>query len=407
MKILLLTQWYPPEPQEFLAELAQSLQALGHEVTVLTGFPNWPSGEVYPGYRIKPWQCETMDGVELVRVALYPDHSRSGLKRMLNYASFALSATLLGPWLIRRADVIHVIPPVTAAIPAWVLSRLWGIPFTHEVQDIWPETLAATGMLDNRRILAAVGRFAKWAYHQSSAIRVITPGFKANLVQKGVPADKVHYISNWVDTDFYRPLAPAPTLAQQFGLAGRFNIMFAGVIGLAQGLDTVLAAAELLRDLPAVQFVLLGDGVDLERLRGIATERSLNNVCFLGRHPVSAMPDFYALADVLLVHLRDDPLFRITIPHKIFTYLASGKPVLAAVAGDVAAVVESAHAGLTCPPGDPGALADTVRRFYGMSLDARNALGQNGRRAACEAYSKSYLVGQIAAMLETVVADRR
>jgi len=407
MRILLLTQWYPPEPQEFLAEMAQSLQALGHEVTVLTGFPNWPSGEVYPGYRIKPWQRETLDGVNLIRVPLYPDHSRSGLKRILNYFSFALSATLLGPWLVRRVDVIHVIPPVTVAVPAWVLSHLWGISFTHEIQDIWPETLAATGMINNQRVLAAIGRFAQWVYRHSSAIRVITPGFKANLVQKGVPAGKIHVISNWVDTSFYRPVEPDPELSVKLGLAERFNVMYAGAMGPAQNLETVLDAAKLLEDLPHVQLVLVGDGIERPRLQEIAQARGIRNVTFLGRYPGEAMPSMYALADVLLVQLRDDPLFRITIPHKIFTCMASGKPVLAAVEGDAAAVVESAHTGLTCPPSNSHALAETIRRFYKMSADERNMLGRNGRRAACEIYGREQLVAQIATMLEKVIADRR
>lgn len=407
MRILLLTQWYPPEPQEFLAEMAESLQQLGHEVTVLTGFPNWPTGEVYPGYHVKPWQREILNGVPLVRVALYPNHSRSGWRRILNYVSFALSATLLGPWLLTRKDVIHVIPPVTAAIPAWVLSRLWRVPFTHEIQDIWPETLAATGMLSDQRMLAAIGRFAEWVYRCAAAIRVITPGFRANLIQKGVLPAKLQVISNWVDTNFYQPVEPDPVLSTTLGLAGRFNIMYAGAIGPAQDLDTVLAAAKLLDDLPQVQFVMLGDGIDRLRLQETALMNDIRNVTFLGRHPADAMPSFYALADVLLVHLRDDPLFRITVPHKIFTYMASGKPVLAAVEGDAAVVIETARAGLVCAPSNPQSLAETVRCFYEMSTDERSALGQNGRYAARETYGREHLVAQIAAMLNKTVSDTR
>lgn len=407
MKILLLTQWYPPEPQEFLAEMAQSLKALGHEVTVLTGFPNWPSGEVYPGYRIRPWQREIMDGIRVVRVALYPDHSRSGLKRALNYISFAVSAMMLGPWLVKRPDVIHAIPPLTVGIPAWLLSRLWRVPFTHEIQDIWPETLAATGMLNNQRALAYIGRFAKWLYKRASAIRVISLGFKANLIQKGVSPEKIHVISNWVDTDFYKPVERDPELSAKLGLAGRHNVMYAGAIGPAQGLDTVLEAAKLLVDVPQIQIVIVGDGIDRAHLEDLSRAYDLHNTIFLGRYPSEAMPGLYAQADVLLVHLRDDPLFRITIPHKVFTCLASGKPVLVAIEGDAAAVAKSAQAGLTCPSGDPKALADAIRRFYEMSPNDRHALGQNGRRAVCKDYGRDYLVEQIAIMLETVVAERR
>ena len=407
MRIILLTQWYPPEPQEFLSELAESLVDLGHQVTVLTGIPNWPSGEVYPGYHLRSPQREVRGGVPLIRLPLYPDHSRSGMRRALNFLSFATTASVCGPFLAPKADLVHVIhPPLTNGIPAWLLTRLRGIPFTYEIQDMWPETLAATGMLNNARALALVGHLAKWVYRRAAAIRVISPGFKANLIAKGVPAEKVHIISNWADTDFYRPVEPDPTLAERFGLADKFNVMFAGVIGLAQGLDTVLDAALRLVDLPDVQFVLVGDGVDLPRLQGLAQERGITNVRFLGRHPSTAMPGLYALSDVLLVHLRDDPLFRITIPHKTFAYLATGKPILAAVAGDLANVVIEAGAGLACPPSDPEALAATVRRFHDMGRDERASFGQAGRTAALGRYSRGYLAQQINAMLEGAVKRR-
>ena len=406
MRILILTQWYPPEPQVLMSELPQTLQSFGHDVTVLTGFPNWPSGKLYPGYRLKHWQKEVLDGVSLIRVPLYPDHSRSALKRILNFVSFAVSAALLGPLLAKRTDVIHVVhPPVTVALPAWLISRLWGIPFTYEIQDMWPETLRATGMMNSERALALVDRFAKWVYKRAAAIRVISPGFRDDLLRKGVAPEKVRVISNWVDTGFYKPVEPDLELARELGLAGRFNIVYAGAIGLAQGLDTVLDAASLLQDLPGLQFVLIGDGVEAPRLKKITQARQLQNVRFLGRYPVDAMPGFYALADVLLIHLRDDPLFRITIPHKTITCLASGKPMLAAVEGDAAEMVRSAGAGLTCPPSDPKALADAARQFFTMASAERDEMGQNGRRIACELYGREYLVGQIGQMLEAVVKE--
>ena len=403
MRVLLLTQWFPPEPQRLLLEIALSLRDAGHEVTVLTGFPNFPAGKLYPGYRLRFFQREQIEGVPVIRVPLYPDHSRSAIKRALNIASFAFSAAILGPWLIPRVDVIHVIhPPPTVALPAWILSRVKGVPFTYEIQDMWPETLRSTGMVHSERVLGWIGRFAKWAYSRAAAIRVISPGFRDNLVAKGVPAEKIHVISNWVDTDFYRPLDPDPQLAKQLGLAGRFNIMFAGMMGPAQNLETVVEAASLLDDLPDVQFVLVGDGNDVPRLRQLVERRGLANVKFLGRFPSEEMSGLYALADVLLIHLRDDPLFRITIPHKTFEYMASEKPILAAVEGDVAAVVQAAGAGLTCPQGNPKALAETVRRFHAMPAAGRQAMAANGRRVACECYARGAVTNQIVEMLQAV-----
>ena len=403
MRILILTQWYPPEPQKLLADLAQSLSGLGHQVEVLTGFPNYPSGQLYPGYRIRFFQKEMLDAVPVVRVPLYPDHSRSSLKRVVNYVSFALAATLIGPWLVKRPQVIFVLhPPLTVGLPAWVISRLYRAPFVFNVQDLWPETLAATGMLDNSRVLALVVRVAQWVYRVSARVIVISPGFRRNLIGRGVPADKVQVVSNWVDTAHYRPVARDNTLARRYGLHDRFNVLFAGVVGRAQGLDVILKAAVLLRDLPGVQFVVAGDGVDLEELKAAAEQMNATNVVFLGRLPEAAMPGLFAIADVLLVHLKNLPLFRITIPHKILSYMSSGRPVLAAVAGDAADVVQSAEAGLVCPPEDPAALAATVRQFVRMPAQDREDMGRRGRQAAVDLYSRQRLVGEVARILAQV-----
>lgn len=407
MRILLLTQWFPPEPQRLLLELALSLQEAGHEVTVLTGFPNFPAGTLYPGYRLRFFQREQIEGVPVIRVPLYPDHSRSAIKRALNIVSFAVAAAVLGPWLTPRVDVIHVIhPPLTVALPAWILSRVKRVPFTYEIQDMWPETLRSTGMVNSERVLDWIGRLANWVYRRAAAIRVISPGFRENLMTKGVPANKIRVISNWVDTNFYRPMDANPELATKLGLSGRFNIMFAGMMGPAQDLETVVEAATLLGDLPDVQFVLVGDGNDMPRLQQLVEQRGLANVRFLGRFPPDDMPGLYALADVLLIHLRDDPLFRITIPHKTFAYMASGKPILAAVEGDVAAVVQAAGAGLTCPQGNPKVLAETVRRFHAMPAAERQTMATNGRKAVNERFARVVITDQLLEMFQAVV-DRR
>ncbi|QEG42979.1 glycosyltransferase family 4 protein [Roseimaritima ulvae] len=403
MRILLLSQWYPPEPQKVVSDLAETLRDCGHEVTVLTGFPNYPSGKIYPGYRLRLCHRETMNGLQIIRVPLFPDHSRNPIKRAFNYISFALACAFLGPWFVPKVDLIYVIhPPVTVGLPAWVLSKRLRVPFVYEIQDMWPETLKATGMVSNPRILAVVGRFAKWVYRRAAAIRVISPGFRQNLIGKGVPQEKVHVISNWVDTDCYRPVAPDAALAESKGLAGKFNVMFAGTLGLAQALETVVDAAALLQgsgDSQDIQFVFVGDGAALEALQQRTTEKGLNNVRFLGRQPSGKMADFYALADVLLIHLADDPLFRITIPHKTFAYLASAKPILAAVEGDVADVVTAADAGVSCPPCNAEALADRVRELHQLPAETLAAMGQKGRKAAINRYSRQALVDEVSQML--------
>ncbi len=408
MRILILSQWYMPEPVRLLQELAQTLTQDGHEVSVLTGFPNYPSGKIYPGYKQRLFQREVLDGIPVVRVPLFPEHSHSGVLRALNYISFALSASLLGPLLLSRPDVIFVYhPPLTVGIPAYVLSRIWRVPFLYQIQDMWPEHLSATGMLNNRRMLDWLGWFAKWIYARADAISVISPGFRVNLVAKGVPSEKIHLIVNWVDLDTYHPDLSEPQLAEELGLANKFNIMFAGNIGKSQGLETVLDAAEVLQDLTEVQFVLVGDGIALPQLRKDAEVRGLDNIRFLGHYPAEAMSGLYALADVLLVNLKDDPLFRITIPHKIFAYMASGKPILAAVAGDAADVVAELGAGIVCQPQDSEALASAVRQFVKMPETERQMMSKRGLTAVHQKYSRENLVGEIESLLRLVVTRQR
>jgi glycosyltransferase involved in cell wall biosynthesis len=389
MHILLLSQWYPPEPALLQPQLVESLQALGHRVTVLTGFPNYPSGDLYPGYQIRLYQKEELAGASVVRVPLYPDHSKSAKKRVANYLSFAVSVALLAGFLIEKPDVLFVYhPPLSVGAPAWLLSRL----------------LAATGMLNNHALLEYIGSFAQWVYRKSAAICVISPGFRSNLIEKGVSPDKVHVISNWVDSVQLYPVAPDASLATSLGLAGKFNVMFAGNLGEAQGLERVIEAASLLQHEKSIQFVFVGDGTARPMLEARIKQLGLDNVRFLGRYPSSQMAALYALADVLLVHLKRDPLFAITIPHKIFSYMACAKPILGAVEGDSANLIRSAQAGLICPPEDAAALAETVLEFCSMSEEQRRLMGARGRETVVASYDRTILVNQIEQILCEVVA---
>lgn len=384
----------------------EALVAMGHEVTVLTGYPNYPGGKIYPGYRIRPWQREEINGVSVVRVPLYPSHDSGAVKRVLNYMSYAICASLLGPFLVRRPDVVHAyLSPLTAAFPAWLISRLYRAPLSCEVQDIWPESLAATGMLNNRRILSAIGWVAKWVYRRAASIRVISQGFRENLVSKGVDSEKIKVIPNWVDFDKYEPQEHSPELARELGLDNGFTVMFAGNMGPAQDLENVLEAAALLRDTPQIRFAMVGDGISFESLKKRAVELDLPNVKFLGRYPGEEMSRLYALADVLLVHLRDTTLFRITIPHKIYGYMASGTPVLAAVEGDVADVVRDYGAGMACAAGDPQALAETVRAFARMSPDERQKMADSGQQATRERHALTHVVEELVIAMRDISSD--
>jgi len=395
MRIILLSQWYTPEPNSKTHELAKELFNKGHQVTSLTGYPNYPQGHIYPGYKQKLWEREVKDGVQVIRVPLFPDHSYSKLKRALNYLSFAISASFLGPFLCGPADIMWVYhPPLTVGIPAWWIALLRKTPFVYEIHDLWPETLTATGFMPNRFVESIISRLAHFIYKRAAAITVSSPGFKRNLVKKGVPSDKIHITPDWADEDIYRPVPRDNKLAEEHGLTDRFNIMFAGNMGAAQGLQNVIEAADLLSDVPKVQFVFIGDGVDQDSLRKMAQKRKLDNVCFLGRLPEVEMPNFFALADVLLVHLIMDPLFEITIPSKTLAYLASGRPILGVISGDGANLIREANAGVICKQEDPFALAQAIRDLYAMSANQREMMGKAGRREFLSKYSRKRLMEQ-------------
>ena len=384
MRLTFLTQWFDPEPGAMRGlPLARELVRAGFEVEVVTGYPNYPGGKVYPGYEIHPWQRETVDGVAILRVALYPSHDRSAVRRVANYASFAASSAVLGPLLSRPSDVLYVYhPPPTVGVPAAVFHRLRNVPIVYHVADMWPESALESGMLGRgsvRRLArAALDSYCSWVYSRCQVITVLSPGFKRLLVERGVPAERIQVVYNWADDDVFRPLPRDEVLAKSLGMSGRLNFIYAGNIGPLQALDTVVRAAAEVRDLPDIQVVIAGGGVDEPHLRQLAKDTGAANVLFLGRRPVSEMPAINALADVLLVHLRNVPFLEATIPSKTQVALASGRPVLMAVAGDASDVIRRAAAGIAVPPEDVGAMARAMRDFHAMTRADREQMGARG-----------------------------
>jgi glycosyltransferase involved in cell wall biosynthesis len=395
MRVIILSQYYWPEPIPKPHQLATGLRERGHEVVVVTTVPNYPTGKVYEGYRLRPWQREEPDGIQVIRVGAFPDHSQSAVRRTLNYLSFGASAGMLGPLLSGPADAMYVWhPPLTIGLSAWMFSLAHNVPFLYGVHDIWPEMVQATGMLTNRGILAMLSRLESFVYRRAAAIGVISPGFRRNLMDKGVPAEKIHWLPDWADEAVYRPVPPDPALAERLGMAGRFNIVFGGNLGILQSLDVVIEAAGRLRDLPEVQFVLVGDGTERKRLQEMAASLGVRNVQFIPPQPPTQMPWIFALAQGLLVHLKRDPLFELSIPAKTMAYLACGRPILMAVAGDATELIQRAHAGVTCPNGDPEAMAEAVRQLYRMTPDCRQAMGENGLRTFRKEFSREVVVAR-------------
>lgn len=380
MRILVVSQYFRPENFR-VNDVVEGLLERGHAVTVLTGLPNYPSGRFADGYGWRGPYREHFGRAEVIRVPLVPRGRGGNLRLFLNYLSFTLFASLLGPWRCRGDfDIVLVyqLSPATIGIPGYLLARLKRAPMMFWVQDLWPESLSATGAVTNSRLLGAVSRMVKWIYGKSDRVLVQSEAFFAPLMVMGVPRDRIAYLPNSAEA-FYRPLPPrgdwnGPPLPEGF------RVMFAGNVGAAQAFDTVLDAAERLRGWTDVHWVVVGDGRAMPRLRREVDRRGLAAcVHLMGRHPVETMPAWFAQADVLLATLRRDPIFALTIPSKVQSYLACARPIVAALDGEGARIVEAAGAGFGVAAEDADGLADAVLRMYELSQAERDAMGWLGR----------------------------
>lgn len=378
LDILFLTQWFDPEPAFMGVDFTTELQSRGHRVQVLTGFPNYPGGRLYEGYRLSPIRRELVGDTPVIRVALYPSHDRSAWKRILNYASFASSAATLGVVSTRRPDVILAYhPPGTIGLPAVALAQYHRSPFVYHILDMWPDALKATGMFTSRAGLGAVGTMMNLVYRRSAALVVSTHGFKRTLIERGVPERKVHTVYNWAPDEI---AGGAPQTTHAAADTDTFDIIFAGNMGAAQGLAAVLDAAKLVESIaPDVRFIFVGAGVEKPALEQAAMKQRLSNVVFLPPVPRASVGDILLSSDALLVHLRDDDLFRITIPSKVQAYLAAGRPILGGVRGEAARLIRAARAGIVCLPDNPRSIAEAALRLRQFDPSTRRKMGLNGR----------------------------
>ncbi|EKO3932939.1 glycosyltransferase family 4 protein [Vibrio fluvialis] len=378
MKILLLTQWFEPEPTFKGLLFAQALREQGHEVEVLTGFPNYPGGKIYDGYKISFYQKEIMDGIVVHRVPLYPSHDSSAFKRILNYISFAVSSSVFGLVKTRKIDVIYSYhPPLTTSLSALFISFFKRVPFVVDIQDLWPDTLTATGMVKNTKVLNVVNMACHLVYRQASKIVVLSPGFKKRLIDRGVSESKIEVIYNWCNES---ALENHEECSIKLPSNGKLNLVFAGNLGFAQGLPAIIDAAEILKEGKVdVNIVFVGDGVAKADAINISQVKTLDNVYFLPRVPMTQIGSILLEADMLLVHLNDDELFRITIPSRTQANLATGKPIVMGVKGDAADLIDMAGAGLICEPNNPVLLADAIKKLVEKTPQEREMMGHNAK----------------------------
>lgn len=380
VRVLLISQWFDPEPTFKGLVFARELVKQGHEVEVITGFPNYPGGKIYEGYRVKWLQKEIIDGVRITRVPLYPSHDQGALGRVLNYVTFAASVTIYGLFGAKRADAIYAYhPPLTVGLAAIILRFFRRIPVVYDIQDMWPDTLRTTGMISNERALSLIGRLCSMVYRRVDHIAVLSPGFKKTLEERSVPSKKISVIYNWCSEDALSSQQISQK-SKEFESNNNFKILFAGNMGKAQALNAILKAAEKLqKEQRLIQFVMLGGGVEVESLKAEAKKLDLHNVTFLPSVPMSQVGEYLNAADALLVHLKKDPLFEITIPSKTQAYMSVGKPILMAVDGDAADLIHRAKCGVIAESENVEALAQAAIELASLSLESLSEMGANAK----------------------------
>lgn len=382
MRLLMLSQYFQPEPFFKALPFAKAMRDRGHHVEVLTGFPNYPGGRLYENYRLRPYQFETLEGIGVHRAPLYPSHDASALKRVMTFGTFACSATAVGMMRVTRPDVLYAYhPPGTIALPAVALKRWFGAPLVYDVQDVWPDSVVASGMAGGSLVSAVLTSLSGFTYRNADQIVTLGPRMRDVLVERGAPPEKVRYIYNWCDESGPLPDAASVTEARARAgwQAGEFVLLFAGNMGPLQDLETVLDVAAMQRADARVRFAFLGSGLAEASLRAQAHARGLANVQFLPRVSASEATPLLAAADALLVHLRSTPLLDATVPSKTQAYMRVGRPILMAAGGDGAALVGRAGCGVVATPGSPESLSSAVRDLANLSPDDRARLGRNGQ----------------------------
>jgi len=382
MRIIIVTHYFPPEtgaPQARLSGLAAAWAADGDDVTVLTGMPNHPTGVIPPEYRGAVRRRERRDGYRVLRTWLYATPNEGMARKTIGHLSFMISSVLLGGRASGPADVIVVSSPTFFAVGAgWLLARLKRARLVVEVRDLWPAIFTELGVLTSRPVIRLLERLELAAYSAADTVIVVSDGFRANLIGRGVPAGKVHTIRNGVRPGEFDPEAPAdPRLRARLGACpDDCVVLYAGTHGISQGLTSVADTAAQLTD-EAIWFAFVGDGADKQRLQHRVAEHGLRNVTLLPGIPHEEVPALLAAADICLVPLRDVPLFSSFIPSKMFEYLAAGKPVVAALAGEAAQILREAGAWVV-PPADSEALAAAIRTLA-ADPERRQAMGRQGR----------------------------
>ena len=406
MRLLVVSQYFWPENFR-INDLVAELVRRGHQVTVLTGLPNYPDGKIFPSFLADPSHFYHYEGAEVIRVGLLP-RGKGGVRLILNYLSFAGSACTAGLWKLRgrRFDAIFAYEPspITVGLPAVALRAVKRTPLVFWVLDLWPETLQAIGVVRSRALLFAVGKLVTFIYRRCDLILAQSRSFVGHIRKYAGPGSQVLYFPSWAESVFdIKRAVPAEAIRVK---PGGFSVMFAGNIGDAQDFPAILAAAENLKSHAHIRWLIVGDGRVAQWVSDEIVRRGLGNcVHMFGRHPVESMPAFFKHADALLVSLKDGPIFSMTIPGKLQSYLAAGLPVLAMLNGEGAEVVRDAGAGLTCAAGDYHGLADAVLKLSEMTPQERTVMGRNGLDLSKRQFNRDTLIDRLEQWIGQLTTD--
>jgi glycosyltransferase involved in cell wall biosynthesis len=400
MRVLLVTQYFYPE--NFKSnDIALELTKRGHEVTVLTGLPNYPEGKIHKDYGFFKRTKENFQGVNVIRSWLVPRGKGGGVRLFFNYFSWAFFASIRALFLSfqKEFDVIlvHEPSPITQGFPAIVVKKIQKIPLHFWVLDLWPESLTSAGGINNKYVLSIFTKMVKYIYNNSDKILVSSKGFKESILAKGDYNDKLVYFPNWAEDSILKGNSnyPIPDLPKGF------KIIFAGNIGVAQDVNSIIKTALILKEKTDIHFVFIGDGRSKVQLEDFVLENDLNQtVHFLGRFPIDAMKTFFNQADVLLVSLKDELIFNVTVPAKLQAYLCTKKPILGMLNGEGAAIINDANCGLSVNAGDSNGLAEKILKLYEMSNEERNILGGNGFKYFEENFTMSKCIDNLEFILK-------
>lgn len=391
MKILVVTQYFWPE--EFrINDICKGLKEAGHDVEVLTGLPNYPEGKIYKGYSWFKKGVKEYNGIKIMRVPMIPRGKNSSMMLALNYVSFMVNASLKALTLIgKKYDRVFVfqVSPITSAVPAIILSKLKKIPSYIYIQDLWPETFYSIINIKNKKIRSKMKNICNKIYNSFDKLLIASKGYEDILLKEGFKKEKFEYFPQWAE-DFYSESL------KKVSENRIFIVTFAGNIGKAQSVNTIIEAANLAKENKNIKWQIIGDGSEFENIKYLVKKYSLENtVDLLGRKPAKDMPRYFSSSDGLIVTLKNEEILKVTLPAKVQSYMAAGKPIIAAISGEGSRTIKESKSGLVGEAEDYKALYENVIKLYDMNENERIRIGNNGKEFFKENFTRDKLLNQL------------